>query len=242
MTSRFAKADPAPPPPRCFASAPRSLIRFRLPLQALLYLLCFCPVAISVSLFGLYYLEGRFCGYIPTISETIAEDPNIRFSGGVFSYLAVVVFYTGMVLYWYFSSFYDISFFWRSFLIWTDIFGSAGLVLLASFPLNGAYSKVHFFWAIMALGNLNAYQYGLLIVAWKRATQKENIVRILIVFGEMIGLLLTALSDKIGTNRQIETISAIGEYTFLLLVPVFLVSFAGQLAKVDQYLVLGLAK
>jgi hypothetical protein len=47
------------------------------------------------------------------------------------------------------------------------------------------------------------------------------------------------LSDKIGSRRQVESFSAIGENSFLLLMPVFLLSFSGELAKVEQYLVIG---
>jgi hypothetical protein len=144
-----------------------------------------------------------------------------------------------MVMYWYFSSFYSIGWFWGGFLILTILTGSAGLVLLASFPLNGAYSKTHFFWAILALANLNAFQYACLIIEWRRSTWKMNFIRVLIVFGQMLGLLLCALSDKIGSRRQVESFSAIGEYSFLLLMPVFLLSFSGELAKVEQYLVIG---
>jgi hypothetical protein len=154
-----------------------------------------------------------------------------------FALTAILSFYTAVSLIMFIHGFLRPGFCLRVSLKICTIVGAIGIVLTGCFPLNGV-SYVHFFWAIVGLGGFNVVEFLVWIGCWWETGWKMNLYQAVVLVMQLSGLVACALSDKYGAVRHVESFSAVGEWTFVLGLPFFLVPYARKLRNVSPRLVI----
>jgi hypothetical protein len=186
--------------------------------------------------FVVYFMEGRWAGYIPTVSETGSEYPNSRLMELVFMTVAVSIFFSGYCLFWYVVTFYRTNLFIRLLLTFGVVSGSLGFLLLTVFPVN-IDPPTHFFASFVGLGGVIFFQLIFWFVVYPNQGWISRILRFLLVAGQIVALGTCASVELVVGHRPSVTTAALGEYVFLVLVPIFLTSFSGDLAGIDEYVI-----
>jgi hypothetical protein len=223
-------------PPTNHDSASRT-ISFHIRMDSLMWLLSVLPNLIFGGFFLVYYIEGRYSGYIPTFSETWTETPNLKMGCLGFLLMAILAFYAAVFLIMYINAFFSPGILLQMSLKVCTFGGAIGIVLTGCFPLTGL-SYIHFFWAIIGMGGLNVVEFLIWFGCFSNASWKMNFCRGCVVMFQLLGLVACALSDKYGAVRHIESFSAVGEWVFILGLPFFLIPFAKELRHVSQRLVI----
>jgi hypothetical protein len=195
----------------------------------------FVPSALYCVAFAVFFMEWRWPGYIPTVSETGSEFPNARLMELVFLTVAVTIFFSGFVLYRYFISFYPTRLLTRLFLILGIVSGSLRILFPTAFPVAEDPPR-HFGSAFVRLGGIVLSQFIFWFIPSSRQSSIACFARFVLVFGQMAALIAFGYVEWIAGTHPSVRLSALGKYTFLLL-PFFLASFAGDLARSDEYVV-----
>jgi hypothetical protein len=192
------------------------------------------PPSFYFFLFWLFYMQGRSAGYIPTVSETGTEDPNAHIMAVVFATVASSIFFSGFAFFWYLVTFYRPRIVTKLLLAISIVTASGGFIALSNFPVNKSPAN-HFTATFIGLGSVLAIQ----LIAWcivcSSLSILDSVVRFLLFFGQLVALSLCASTNFVVSNRAAITVSALGEYTFLALLPLFFATFMRDLAGVDQF-------
>jgi hypothetical protein len=211
-------------------------IELGLGLNAFPILAGFFPPTFYFTLFALYFMEGRCAGYIPTVSETGTEFPNAHCMAIAFATVAASIFYSGFSFYWYLVSFYPTTFISRFFLVFSTLTAMFGFIGLSNFPVN--IDPYHHFVASFAgLGSILLMQLVSWLIVYRYLTPRSAINRFLLVLLQIIALCVCGYTEAIVGSRARVTTSALSEYTILVLLPFFFLSFSRDLAGIDQYLI-----
>jgi hypothetical protein len=199
-------------------------------------LMSFSPPTFYLALLVVYFMEDRLAGYIPTISETGTEEPNNTFMVIAFATIAASIFFVGFVFYWHLVTFYPTTATSRFLLAFTVLAGMSGFIALSNCPGN-LYHRGHRFCAFIGIAGLILIQFMCWWIVHPFLSQKANLWRLALVLAQFVCLAIIGFPGLIVTTRFRATLSAIGEYTILVLLAGFYMSFAKDLADVGQLLV-----
>jgi hypothetical protein len=197
----------------------------------------FGPPSFYFSLFCLYWIEGRFASYSPTVSETATEWPNTRIMSIAFGSISSLVIYTGLLPFWFLASFYRSAISARQWLAYFAVSGFFGFLGVSNFPLN-TEPKLHRVTAFFALSGTIGIQFGLwrgirpAIGRWRDALMAS------LVALQAVALAFCGTSQYYNGPRNRVTENALGEYALLFMLAVFAVVATPELRRADAWLVI----
>lgn len=186
------------------------------------------PLTVSSICLCLYIMEGRYSGYIPTISQTGTEYPNHVIFGQAMSTGALT---TSLTLYVY-KCFYEMKYgispcfsATLDILIYCAIFGICGIGL---YP-NNEYPYEHMFWA--ATGFVAIVIFELLCHIKEPSRGCISYIRGVFLAFAIAGMFIFAFHYDISVN-------AIGEWTLLFFILAIMVTWRRDLNSVQMYVTL----
>jgi hypothetical protein len=212
-------------------------IALHLKIDVFLWWASFMPPCFYFSLFVLYYLQGRWANYIPSVSETGTEDPNEAVMAKFFPAIAGAIFYCGVCMAWYFATFFGVRGLIHGLTLLSTVGAAVGFVALSNCPRNVDF-RAHFLWTSLGLGCTLLMQMVAQLGSWRNYSLKMNIFRGVAILAQVLFLLGCAHCEDLGSNRVNVTISALGEYGYLIGLPFFFMSFAREMSNVEPYLLL----
>jgi hypothetical protein len=210
---------------------PFELIEFGSPLRLTTHLIITIPICIYLSMFALYYFQGRFAFYSPTISETATDYPNYLYSRSIFRNIASMATSGRLVFSWWLMSVYRPSFFLSFLIVILPVSGFLADIGLGESPVNTA-SERHFLFATQSFSAGIGFEVATLAVTARKAGWFRNLARATLIGCGITALLVCAQSDKIVDRRTEDTLSMIGEYVYLIELELFCGSFAWEVATV----------
>jgi hypothetical protein len=206
-------------------------------LDALLVVSAFGPPSFYFVLFILYYMQGRFARYVPTVSETGTEHPNAHIMAIGFSSISACIFFGGLSVYLHLCSFYKFNGAIRWLYVLSILAGSGGFIALSNFPVNVNRSP-HFLSSFIGLGGIITAQLFALFVARGSATRARNAWRMATVAIQAAALLYCGFTEHYTSPRMMVTSSAFGEYLFLAFLPLFFFSLMKEMAQAVPVMVI----
>ncbi|OHS93546.1 hypothetical protein TRFO_11765 [Tritrichomonas foetus] len=190
----------------------------------------FLPPTFYFALLVLYFIENRFSGYIPTISETGTELPNNDIMVPFFCCIAGSIFYQLSSLSAYVITFYKTNIISRFFLRIITYISSISYILIALFPMDKKPSQ-HFSSTFLAFFGIIIFQLIVLFSTRCDYSFWRCIVRFIYIIFQVVPLVVCAISSHVWNNRVNVTIQAFGEYSLVILLPFFFISFSKELSN-----------
>lgn len=186
-------------------------------------------ITFSVTYF-LYHQQGRWCNYLPTISETGTEWPNNIIFMFLFPALGIGAYYTMKCISRYLRENYPINKKENTFLRVTRFIGALGLSLIGFFPLNIKY-VYHLASAGSGIFSIFLYECYVYYIAGHKSSLKDLILRGVLLVIQAIGGFFFAIATDILPYRISTTMSAIGEISCVVSMLLFFLSFTQQIAQ-----------
>lgn len=203
-------------------------------LDAFPFMSSFLPPIYYFTLFVLYFMEGRFAGYIPTISET-GTYPNNYFMICFFCSIAGSIFYLMSSMTYFITSFYNPNIVEKFLLKAITLVSSISYIFISIFPMN-TYPAQHFSFVFSAFFGIILFQIIVLIRTRRDYSILVFIFRLIIIFLQITPLILCAISSSIFNYRINVTIQAICEYSIVIFLPFFFMSYSKDLSTVQMYM------
>jgi hypothetical protein len=195
----------------------------------------FFPPTLYFTLCVLFFMEGRFAGYLPTISETGTEYPNNHFMPIAFATVTASIFFSGVGFYWYLVTFFPTNNVSRFLLAFSVLAGMSGFIALSNCPVN-VNARNHFLSAFIGLGGILLIQFVCWWIVSPTLRLAAKVAQLALVLLQIAALAVVGFTEAIVRDRLRITLAAVGEYTILALLPVFYLSFSRDLCRVDQLL------
>lgn len=218
----------------------------------------FAPT-LALGLLFIYFLEGRYSGYYPTISETGLEYPNNCFMVTFFTAIGASSFHNLYCFEMFLSTFYFPQLFEDDNPIqnsqhkkYTSLshfcvkvfpyMSSVFFVLISVFPMDTC-PFLHFFSTFIAFSEFAIFQFITCILTFLGKTKagipksslQITIFRIICVIAQVLSLITCAISEAFWSHRINITIQTIGEYVIIASITVFHLSYLNLLSNVEVY-------
>lgn len=181
--------------------------------KILTFLIFIYPLTVAFVTLILYLMQGRWSGYIPTISETGTEYPNNNFFGILMS---TGSFTTGFALFLhavYIHQFTGCSQKVAISLYIFSFFSCVGIAGLGFFSINEDH-KHHFMFAFGGFVSILLYEL-IALCSNKSVPTKMKQTRAILLLLAGIGFFIFGGLDWYLSNRRNATICALGEYLLL---------------------------
>ena len=206
-------------------------LRFRV--DNLTILVAFVICATIFAIYGFYALQGRWAGYLPTITEVAVSSPNCMIYSAVFSVLGFLMFLLMTIL----TTWGEVyGMFSKSFVVFGYVFSLlSGILLIVAVnislydTLNADYVGLLPYCIVTFIFFL-----CLLIKLFRHMTKKLKITRLVFMIIGLLGLILSFIPFPLNFEDNC-TKKAIFQLIFVVGVTAFFVSFRveiGQL-KID---------
>ena len=194
------------------------------------------PLSVAFITFIFYFMEGRFSGYIPTISETGTEYPNDDYFG---ISMGIGAFTNGIPLLsqaLYINHFCKCSKVFKVILFILVLTSSIGTAGLGFFSIHLDHTH-HFLFAFMGFVSILGFELLALIVNEKQPKKLKRIRAFSLLLASL-GLLLFGGLDWYISDRRNATITALGEYLLLFFMMYVMFTYHHELDSVNIYVVL----
>lgn len=214
----------------------------------------FAPT-LALGLLSIYFFEGRFSGYYPTISETGLEYPNNCCMVTFFTAIGASSFHNLYCFEMFLSTFY-----FQDFITNTDknnqlitsiahfcikvfpYMSSLFFVLISVFPMDTC-PFLHFMSTFIAFSEFAIFQFITCILTYlgktkykiPKSTKGITIFRIICVIFQILALITCAISTSFWSHRINITIQMIGEYVIIAAITLFHLSYLNLLSNVEVY-------
>jgi hypothetical protein len=213
----------------CGVDAQKS-IQFGLLLPAFPFLICVVPLTAYAALFAVYYMEGRFANYLPSISEIARETANLQIA--VVGFRAVELF-TRVIIACYVISAFKVDFRLRPLLKLVFCSGFASFIAMHYIPAR--IGSVRFSAAeAISIGSTIISHFLLFMVSADRHTIVKSATRLLFVLIQILAVLGWMWNGKLVDIRSQATVGALGEYVYTLITSLFYLTFVPELSDVDM--------
>ena len=200
-------------------------------LDAFPFMASFLPPTYYFTLFILYNMEDRYSGYVPTISET-GTDPNNPYMICFFCSIAGSIYYLMSSMTYYITSFYNPNIAEKILLQVITLVSSISYIFISIYQMTTSPAQ-HFSFVFSAFFGIILFQIIVLI----RTKQNYSILAILFKFTsiilQIIPLILCAISSNVFNYRVNVTIQAICEYSIVIFLPFFFMSYSKELSKIE---------
>ena len=195
------------------------------------------PHSVSLVCFVIYVMEGRYCSYVPTISETGTDHPNANFFAFCMSTGALMIMFSLFIYACYVRMVYGCSD--RRFTVMQvlSVTSAIGIIGLGFSPVNIVHDR-HVFFAGLGFVSILVFQ-GL---AYARA--KSHVkpwvrrLRCACVVIAVIGLFIFVSADWYLDHRFNVTVSTSGEYALLFFMLLGVLSWRRELNAVEIHAVI----
>lgn len=206
-------------------------------LHAIALLSFFYPTTGIFINFMVYFLEGRFSGYYPTVSETGIEYPNnvlFAFSNAIGSF---VTSFTMLLIICYLQQHVHISRFISEILYALLTITGLGIAFTGMSPLD---EIPYFHYAASSIGFLSTHLFEIatFIISKDCTSMCLKIYRLNIILAQLIGLLVFLVSDTLFDDRVNVTVSTIGEYITFITIQFYLLTWKKEISSMKFFLAL----
>ena len=198
--------------------------------QALPFLsITYCFFSI-ITCFIIYLIQGRFAGYLPTVSETGTEYPNTQ----IFAHAnATTSIATGLslVLLMIFiqltQSTNGTQIFWMRLLAFFNFIGILGVGVS---PLNEVQYQ-HYFFALLGFISIVIFEVVSFLVI-KDSSYSTKVFRGTLLSIGFFALITFLFADYFCIDRYMVTLSTLGEYFLFFSIQTYLFSFRSELKTI----------
>jgi hypothetical protein len=196
----------------------------------------FYPLMIYLVWFAIFFMEGRFAYYWPTVSETATEYPNWKIAAPGLLTVGLCGFHVLYIVYWYLLTTTPTSSLMRHIFPPIVIFTEASVAAVGFFPVNER-APLNFLMAFFYFGGSMVCEVFALITSLQNASLSKTLLRIALIVVQPLSLGAAAISEHLVCNRLQITLSAAGEYVYALAMPSFYMSFATEVGDMEAVLV-----
>ena len=205
-------------------------------IEFFLPLVSFMPPMLYLTLLLIFIMEGRWAGYLPTVSETGTEFPNTSVMFVFFTIISGSIFFEMIFHSLYIFENFKTTKLCKGILLFTVILSSFFFCLISVFPCNIS-PIMHFTSTFVGFSGIVLFQIVTAYITYRSTSNAKNCVRIFSIIMQILSLLDVALSPKLFCERTNVTISAIGEYGIVTFLPIFFMSFYSEMSKSNRFLV-----
>lgn len=211
------------------------ILKFILRYEWLLLIISIFPPVIYSTLFVIYKFEFRVSGYVPTISETGTEYPNTVIMFFFFCFISGSIFWEMLLQAIYILNNYKHSQVSKFFLFLLTCTSSLFFCLISVFPCN-VYSELHYLSTFFAFFGIVLYQIIIFSLTHKKTRSFINILRLFSIIMQTLSLLDVACSQILYGLRINVSLSAYGEYSIVLFLPIFFLTYYKEMSKSNTYI------
>ncbi|OHT10687.1 hypothetical protein TRFO_04204 [Tritrichomonas foetus] len=210
---------------------------FNVGLHSMVWYLMFGPPMLYFTLFCIYFFEGRWAKYIPTISETGTLFPNTEIIAIFFVHIGLMTMYCFIITTMYiFEKFrptnrFLIKFTWLC-TKWTGI----GMIGVGLSPMN-VVNKLHFFFAGSGFATSILVETVQLYLSFSSVSLFCRIRRLIYLVIQYVALATIGLSSGTLPDRIHDTVNALSEYSLIGFLQAFLLTYRGELKHYDLSLI-----
>jgi len=190
------------------------------------------PLAVSVVCMCLYVMEGRYSGYIPTISETGTEYPNTAFFAQMMSTGSMTTLLSLYMYSCYMQMVYSPS---KTFMKWLDVLmflEVIGVTGLGFSPINEVHLR-HMLCAGTGFIAILLFE----VMCFFKEDKSRMIVKVrgVSLFIAITGLIVFTFSEEMFDNKINVTISTIGEWNLLFFMLFTLLTWGKEMNTLEIY-------
>jgi hypothetical protein len=196
-------------------------------LGAFTILTVFTSAWLYFGLLYLYLLEGRYAGYLPTISETGTQRPCDIAESRAFATICTVSFFADILVMYYAQTYSGLTSLARFSKLVMPI-GILGVLITGACDLS-LHLWPHRVFAFTGLFCVSVFEFTVLALAWNGMGPLGKTIRFGLLFIEAIAFVNAAFAELMYSPRACITISTWAEYVYVTMVTGFLSSFYGEL-------------
>lgn len=208
-------------------------IKLRLKLDLISVPIFAFPLCVGIVCMILFLMEGRWSGYLPTISETGTEHPNREFFASMMSCGSVTSLFILFMYFNYMKLTLSISCLANTFLVITLILGVIGVGGLGFCPINEVY-RFHFAFAFTGFSGILLFETISYFVG-KKST-KLAVLRAFLIFMAYCGYFLFGFSEIPFKENTEVTVSTIGEWTLLFCMQFVFVTWGQEMKFMNVHI------
>ena len=207
-------------------------IEIQIGLDSFSVLIFLYPIIAVLICLILFIMEGRFAGYLPTVSETGTESPNAQVFSHANGMSSITTFYTQFLLIIFIKIYQENNEFLIFLLKILMLNTFIGVFGVGMSPLN-ELKYHHYIFALLGFLSMIIFQFLTYLII-----KNQNLIRIrsILICLEFISIILFSFSNHISNNRYCITISTIGEYILLLSIQTYLLTFKSELKSLKMTL------
>ncbi|OHT04815.1 hypothetical protein TRFO_27595 [Tritrichomonas foetus] len=199
--------------------------------EAFAYMAAVFAPTLYLSLLVFYLFEGRYSGYLPTISETGLEFPNNDFMVTFFTAIAASALFGLKAFAYYLEEFYQPNSIIKFIINLIPISSSISFLLISVFPMN-TQPFGHFSSTFVAFFGFCLFQLITLFYTRNDTTLFMNIFRFLFILMQIVQLIICAIAEHVWSHRINVTIQMIGEYMIVSGTFLFFLSYMSALKNI----------
>lgn len=203
-------------------------------LDAFPFMASFLPPTYYFILLALYLMQGRYSGYIPTVSET-GIDPNNNIMICFFCSISVSIVYLMSSMTSFIISFYNPNIVQKFLLKAITLISSISYIFISIYQMNTSPAQ-HFSFVFSAFFGIILYQIIILFITRKDYSILLFIFRFIVILLQIAPLVLCAISSNTFNNRINITVQALCEYSIVVFLPFFFMSYSSDLSNVELYM------
>jgi hypothetical protein len=210
------------------------MIAIAINLQALPIFPSLAPVWIYFLYFYIYLMQGRYAGYIPTISETGSEALGHELQYKTFVHVDSTFILTCLNLFVYACA-HRKSKLLRVILVLLMIWGFIGNVGIACFEMVW-HSRLHQASAFFGLIFVMSFEAIIHVLLYNFTPGSRFALRTVFLVCQVPMFILAAFAESMLSDREAISWSTLGEYGFLLAMFSFMLSFDAELGDLKLVL------
>ena len=184
------------------------------------------PLCVGIVCLGLFIMEGRLSGYLPTISESGTEYQNKALFASMIACGSVTTFFIIFMYYNYVKLNYNLSRLLNIVFILVIMISCIGVGGFGFCPINEVY-KYHFLFAFSGFTGILVFETLCYVVC--RKDTNLAMVRLFLISFATIGYLIFGFTDAVFEPNMDATASAIGEWILLFCLQFVFVTYGQEM-------------
>jgi hypothetical protein len=185
----------------------------------------------------IFFIHGRFAGYLPTISETGVGAFGHMFQYKCFATISLTSLYTGLAITWYVFGSCPTARRRNLVALFFVVVGSLAMLVTGCASMVDHHGP-HFLSAGGGLAMMIAWQCIIYQTLFCTMSKAQKVRRVGYMIAETIGLVLIARSDHLFCHRVSITVATVAEYAVLFFLQCFYLSFFHDIRRWTPVLVM----
>lgn len=194
------------------------------------------PPSLYGTLFLLFFFQGRYHGYQPTISETGTELPNTVFLARFFATISITTGFTMAVVNTHVISQHPVPKLISSFFYLHAIMSTIFMAIVGLNPMNENHT-LHFLGAGVGFASNLLYQLYIYILLFKFQTIFQKITRLFCILVQTFSLIVIGFTENLFDNRNNISAATTAEYLNIFFLSVFYMTFFKDLQNYQWWIV-----